>query len=426
MLTKKDAVKKLDSVETKDVFLRIYGKDNAEMQKQRYIKAFDGFEEIFGVRDNLSAFSTPGRTEIGGNHTDHNHGRVLAGSVNLDVIAIVSENSDNVIRLKSEGFEMDTVELSDLAPAEKEKGSSQSLIRGVCARLSELGYKIGGFDAYTTSSVLKGSGLSSSAAFEVLVANIISHLFNNGTVSPVLAAQVSQYAENVYFGKPSGLMDQTACSVGGFVAIDFNDPKNPIIEKIDFDFENKHHALCIIDTAGNHADLTDEYAAIKYEMASVAKEFSKEVLREVPAEEFLAALPELRKKVSDRALLRAFHFFADNERVVEETNALKEDNFDEFLRLIKESGYSSFMYNQNLYSVKNPGEQGLSLALALTEKLLSGRGGFRVHGGGFAGTIQAFVPLDILGDYKKSVEAIFGEGSCYVLFIRPEGAIRIM
>ena len=404
----------------------LYTKEKIAFQKQRYIEAIKEFEKIFGEGKDLNIFSAPGRTEIGGNHTDHNHGRVLAASINLDVIAIVTQNDDNIIRLKSKGYEMDIVELSNLLPFDDEIGKSQALIRGICSRLKSEGYKLGGFDAYTTSNVLKGSGLSSSAAFEVLVSNIINIMFNNGEINPIIIAQASQYAENIYFGKPSGLMDQMACSVGGFVAIDFYDQNQPKIEKVEFDFNKYNHSLCIVDTGGNHADLTDEYTTIRSEMDSIAKALEKPYMREVNIAEFEENIPMLRKKLGDRAVLRALHFIGDNERVLKQTIALKEENFDEFLNLVTKSGYSSFMYNQNVFATKNTFEQGVSLALALTERFLKGKGAFRVHGGGFAGTILTFVPNELTQKYKTEIEKVFGLGSCHILSIRPIGGTKIV
>lgn len=425
-MLKKDLLEAILNGDLNEKLSFLYGEKEAEKQKERYSKAINEFEKMFGEGKDLHIFSAPGRTEIGGNHTDHNHGRVLAASVNLDVIAVVAENQDNVIRIKSEGYEMDVIELSSLIPKDEETGKSQSLIRGVCARLQNEGYKVSGFDAYTTSNVLKGSGLSSSAAFEVLVANIISFSFNKGEINPVFIAQASQYAENVYFGKPSGLMDQMASSVGGFVAIDFENPSQPKIEKVAFDFNKVNHSLCIVDTGGNHADLTDDYAAVRLEMDSVANELGKPYMRAVDTAEFEKNIPQLREKLGDRAVLRAIHFIGDNERVLKQTNALKEGNFGAFLNLVTESGRSSFMYNQNVFTTKNTFEQGVSLALALTEKILNGKGAFRVHGGGFAGTIQAFVPNEFTQTYKTEIEKVFGAGSCYILSVRPVGGAKII
>ncbi len=405
---------------------KVYMTDGAaKAQAARYISLAKDFEEIFGNRENIRFFSAPGRTEVGGNHTDHNHGRVLAAGINLDAVAIASKNSENIVRVKSRGYKMDTVDLSDLAVNVGDAGHSNALVRGMCDGFVKRGYKIGGFDACTVSNVLSGSGLSSSAAFEVLVGTCINYLYNDGKVDAVTIAQIAQYAENVHFGKPCGLMDQMASSVGGFITIDFKDPQNPLIEKVDYDFAACGHSLCIVDTKGNHSDLTDEYADIRTEMESVASYFGKSVLRDTDEEEFYKNIPEIRKQFGDRAVLRAIHFFCDNKRVVSEVEALRVGNFDEFKRLICESGASSYMYNQNVYSVKKPSEQPLALGLALSEQVLKGKGAYRVHGGGFAGTIQAFVPNDMLSVYKNTVESVFGKDSCYVLLIRPLGGTEV-
>ena len=391
---------------------------------ERYAEAIDKFVEIFGDGE-IRLFSAPGRTEVGGNHTDHQHGCVLAASVDLDVIAVAKINNDNVIRIQSKGYKMDEIDLNILTPQDNETEHAASLIRGVAARFKELGYNIGGFDAYTTSNVLKGSGLSSSAAFEVLVCTMLNGLYNDGKMNSVDKAIVSQFAENKFFGKPCGLMDQMACSVGGFVAIDFNDVAKPVIEKVDFDFNSVEHALCIVDTGGSHSDLTDDYAGIPTEMKSVAEYFGKAVLRDVDENEFYAKMQELREKVSDRAILRSMHFFDDNNRAVLLRDALKNGNFEQFKSIILESGFSSLTMLQNVFSSANPAEQGLTLALSLTKRILNGKGAYRVHGGGFAGTIQAFVPNDILFTYKTEIEKVFGQGSCYVLSIRPVGGVEI-
>ena len=406
-----------------DIFGKIY--TDVEAAKERYAKACDEFAKLFGADREAEFFSAPGRTEVGGNHTDHQNGCVLAGSVNLDVIAVASKNDSNIIHVKSEGYEMDTVKIDMLKPRQSETAHSTGLIRGMCAVAVGNGFCVGGFDAYTTSNVLKGSGLSSSAAFEVLIGVIINHLFNGGTIDAVSIAKYAQYAERDFFGKPCGLMDQMASSVGGFTAIDFADPQNPVIEKVDFDFAAHGHSLCIVNTGGNHTDLTGDYADITLECAAVSEYFGKKFLREVDESEFFSSLGRLRFKVSDRALLRAMHFFADNAAAVAEKNALLAGDFDSFLSLITASGNSSFKYLQNVYSISSPQEQGLSLALALTEKFLSGRGACRVHGGGFAGTIQAFVPNDMLTGYKQMIESVYGKDSCYVLIIRPFGGIKI-
>ncbi|WP_308754884.1 galactokinase family protein [uncultured Anaerotruncus sp.] len=399
--------------------------EKAPLQRERYEAAVGEFEKLFGAGREVGLFSAPGRTEVGGNHTDHQQGRVLAAGVNLDVIAVAGKNDDNVIRIQSAGFPMDTIDLSDVSVRESEKNTAASLIRGVAAKFAALGYRIGGFDAYTTSSVLKGSGLSSSAAFETIVGTMLNSLYADGAVTPVQIAQIGQYAENAYFGKPSGLMDQMGCSVGGFIAIDFQNPEKPIVEKVEFDFAHSGYKLCVVDTGGNHADLTGDYAAAPVEMRSVAEALGGKVLRDVAPETFYAALPALRGKCTDRALLRAFHFYADNDRVPRQVAALKTGDFETFKRLVIESGHSSFMYLQNVYTCKNPDEQGLSLALAMSEHLLAGRGAWRVHGGGFAGTIQAFVPEDLLDGYKAAMEAVFGANHCHVLSIRPVGGVDL-
>lgn len=402
----------------------IYTSDKLEFQKERYLKAKSEFENIYDEKAE-KFFSAPGRTEICGNHTDHNRGLVLAAGVSLDVIASVKKTDDNVIYLKSEGFPADEVDISNLDVNEAEFGSSKALIRGVAAGLKEKGFKIGGFKAYTTSNVLKGSGLSSSAAFEVLIGAILNGLYNEGKIDDITIAIAAQYAENKYFGKPSGLMDQMASSVSGFISIDFADEKNPIIKSIEFDFSKTGHSLCIVDTKGNHADLTPEYAAIPQEMKSVAKYFGKEYLREISKADIIKNLPALREKLGDRAILRALHFFDENQRVIAECSDLEKNDFTEFLSLVKQSGDSSFKYLQNIFASSSPSEQGLSTALYFANNILGERGAYRVHGGGFAGTIQAFVPNDILDEFKTKMEAIFGKDSCHVLTIRPVGGTEV-
>ena len=395
-----------------------------EYQKGRYVKAIESFEELFGVKD-VEIYSAPGRSEIGGNHTDHQCGRVLAASINLDAIAIVAKKESGIV-LKSEGYPMINVSLADLLPTKEEEGTSAGLIRGVAARLKEVGYEIGGFEAYVTSDVLNGAGMSSSAAFEVLIGNILSGLYNEGKISPVLIAQAGQYAENVFFGKPCGLMDQMASSVGNLIFIDFADVKNPVIKKVNVNFEDFNHSLCIVDTKGSHADLTDEYAAIPEEMKRVAAYFGKEILKQVDKNEFYTNIPEIRKVAGDRAVLRAMHWFEETDRVIDQVNALEEENFEEFKKLIKSSGDSSFKYLQNVYSVKNLSRQEMAVGLALSDVILKGKGVSRVHGGGFAGTIQAFVPNDIVDIYKKNMEDIFGEDACHVLKIRKYGGMKVL
>ena len=383
-----------------------------DYQKERYIKAIESFEELFGEKE-VEIYSAPGRSENGGNHTDHQLGRVLAASINLDAIAIVAKKENGVV-LKSEGYPMINVSLADLLPKKEEEGTSEGLIRGVAAKLKEEGYEIGGFEAYVTSDVLNGAGMSSSAAFEVLTGNILSGLYNEGKVSPVLIAQAGQYAENVFFGKPCGLMDQMASSVGNLIFIDFADVKNPVIKKVNVNFEDFDHSLCIIDTKGSHADLTDEYAAIPEEMKKVAAYFGKEVF------------PEIRKVAGDRAVLRAMHWFEETDRVIDQVNALEKEDFEGFKSLIKASGDSSFKYLQNVYSVKNLSRQEMAVGLAFSDVILKGRGVSRVHGGGFAGTIQAFVPNDIVDIYKKNMEDIFGQDACHVLKIRKYGGMKVL
>lgn len=405
----------------------LYGTDEAviNQQKTRYAALADEFVKTYGNKD-LTVFSSPGRTEIGGNHTDHNHGRVLAGAVNLDNVAVAATNGTSVVRILSSGYPQFEVDITKLQPNKEEFYTSVGLVRGICARLKELGFEIGGFDAVINSGVPKGSGLSSSASFEVLIGAIVSHLFNGGKLDAVLNAQVGQYAENVFFGKPCGLMDQTACSVGGLVTIDFADPAKPIVKKVDFDFTKTGYALVITDTGGNHADLNDEYASLPTDMKGVAAKLGKTVLREVSLEQVVDAIPALREqKVSDRAILRAIHFERDNARVAEQVADLEKGDFNAFLGKVIASGNSSFMYNQNVYPINNVAEQGLSIALALSDMVLGSEGAWRVHGGGFAGTVQAFVPQHLLNKYVDTLEHTFGKGKCHKLFIRPQGSIKV-
>lgn len=407
------------------IFNKLYGAsaEALEQQRVRYMRAVDQFALRFPEATQAQIFSTPGRTEVGGNHTDHNAGRILAAAVDLDVLAVASPNGSGMIRILSEGFPEDHIDLRDLAPRKEEQYTSAALIRGVCKRLTELGYAIGGFDAYTTSRVLKGSGLSSSAAFEVLVVTMLNHFYNEGRIDEVQNAQIAQYAENVYFGKPCGLMDQTTCAVGGFVTIDFKDFSNPIVRKVDFDFATSGFSLVIVDTGGNHADLNEDYAALEHEMKSVAGALGGKVLRDFTMQDVIGNVCFLRNTVNDRAILRAIHFFLDDTRVVEQVDALQTGNFPRFLQLLIASGYNSWMYCQNCYLSSNYQEQGVSIGLAITEQMLKGCGGWRVHGGGFAGTIQAFVPKDRLDVYLQSMRMIFGANSCHELTIRPLGTL---
>ena len=370
-------------------------------------------------------FSAPGRTEISGNHTDHQHGCVLAAAVNLETVAEVTIQDSPVIRVFSEGYDPVTVELSDLSVHPEEVNTTAALVRGVAAAFAEKGAKLQGFDARVRSTVLPGSGLSSSAAFEVLMGTICNELFFEKKLTPVQIAQVGQWAENVYFGKPCGLMDQTASSVGGMVFIDFQDPDAPVVERIDFDFSKAGHVLYIIDSGADHADLTGEYAAIPAELRSVCAWFGKAYLRDVPEADFYAALGDLRGKVTDRAILRAIHVYEENKRVHDQVQALKRGDFSAFLQLVRQSGRSSWMYLQNINPAGAVKDQSVAVTLALCDTLLGDRGAFRVHGGGFAGTVQALVPVDMLEDFRAKVDGILGAGKCHVLSIRPEGGIRI-
>jgi galactokinase len=392
-------------------------------EKERYINAIKQFIELYGDKD-IEIYNVPGRSEVCGNHTDHQHGKVLAASVNLDMIAIVSKNED--IHVVSDNYNIKTIHINDLDKKEEEKATSEALIRGVLYKFKQLNYQIGGFDAYITSDVLQGSGLSSSAAFEVMIGTILSGLYNNMSINPVIIAQIGQYSENEYFGKPCGLMDQCACSVGGFVNIDFKDNNNPIVNKIDIDFSKYNYSLCIVDVHASHADLTDDYASIPAEMKQVAKVFDKEYLRDVNEDDFYNQLSFVREKVNDRAVLRSIHLFEENKRVDQAVQALNNNDFNTFKSIIKQSGDSSYKYLQNIYSATHVDLQAVSLALALSELILKDKGVCRVHGGGFAGTIQVFVENDFVEEYKQSIEKYFGKDSCHVLQIRQEGDIKMI
>ena len=408
-------------------FTHIYGEAAVLAQRARYSAAIDEFAAIYGAEREITLYSVAGRSELSGNHTDHNFGCVVAASIDLDIIAVASAREDSVIAIKSEGFPEDVVDFSKYnAPIEAKFGSSESIIAGMVQGFVKDGYAVGGFDAYTTSNVLKGSGLSSSAAFEDMVGNILSHMYNDGKVDNVEIAKLAQYSENVFFGKPCGLMDQVACAVGGIVAIDFKDPKAPVINKVDFDISAAGYNLCIVNTGGNHADLTDDYASVPAEMKSVAAFFGKSVLREVDEAEVVANLAALRESVGDRAILRALHFFGENKRVATQKAALEAGDLDAYFAQVIASGKSSFCYLQNVYTTKNLREQGLSLALCLAEQYLAGKkAAYRVHGGGFAGTIQAYVPMSDVEGFRALMDGVFGEGKCIVLRIRPEGAVKI-
>lgn len=410
-----------------DAALRgLYCADETDLQHSRFIKLTELFISLYGNREDIRFFSAPGRTEVCGNHTDHNRGEVLAAAINLDALACAAANGENTVRVKSAEYPgADIIDLSRLEPVESEKNTSAALIRGIASRFVQLGYKIGGFDAATVTRVLSGSGLSSSAAFEVLIGTVFNYIFNGGSISPVVIAQIAQYAENKFFGKPCGLMDQTACSVGSFVRIDFADTEKPVITPLDFDFFSCGHDLIITDTRASHADLTDEYASIRCEMEAVAGFFGKPALRDVNEGDFYANIASIREKLGERPVLRAFHFFSENKRVEAAASALDNGDFEAFKGIITDSGYSSFMYNQNVYSSKYPLSQPVSLALAASNAVLRGKGAWRVHGGGFAGTIQAFVPHELRDKYVSMLEGIFGEGACYVLSIRARGGTEI-
>ena len=383
-----------------------------------------GFAASFGGQPERY-FSAPGRTEIGGNHTDHQRGRVLAAAVNLDTVAAVRKNGTNTIRIQSKGYPMSVVELDRLEPVSSEINATPALIRGVAARFTQLGCKVEGFDAYCESTVLPGSGLSSSAAFEVLMGTIVNHLFFEGKVSQPEIAMIGQYAENVFFGKPCGLMDQTASAVGNLVTIDFYDKDQPVITPVNFDFASCGHALCIIDSGADHADLTDEYAAIPGEIKAVAACFGKEVLTQIDEADFYAHLPHLRKSCGDRAVMRCIHFYQENARVPLQVAALQEGNFQRFLELVKQSGYSSYMYLQNVIPAGYKAHQDVAVALGLCEHFLQGQGAYRVHGGGFAGTVQAFVPFELLDQFVAGIDGALGQGACHVLSIRPQGGVEM-
>lgn len=384
----------------------------------------DGFQAAFGTQPQRY-FSAPGRTEIGGNHTDHQRGRVLAAAVNLDTRAAVRVNGTRTIRILSEGYPMSQVDLDQLEPVAAEINSTPALIRGVVARFVQMGCQVSGFDAYCESTVLPGSGLSSSAAYEVLIGAIVNGLFFDGKATQPELAMIGQYAENVFFGKPCGLMDQMASAVGNLVTIDFFDKENPVIEPVNFDFAACGHALCIIDSQASHADLTDEYAAIPGELKSICAHFGKEVLTQIPEADFFAAIPQLRKTCGDRAVMRAIHFYQENARVPQQVAALKNGDFETFLALVKESGHSSYMYLQNVIPAGYKEHQDVAISLALCEHYLNGRGAYRVHGGGFAGTVQAFVPFDILESFRAGLDAVLGQGACHVLSIRPQGGVEM-
>lgn len=393
--------------------------------RERYVKAIDRFKELYREEE-IEIYSAPGRSEVCGNHTDHQNGHVLATSVNLDAIAIVTGTDDMTIHLVSDDMPEEIIDISDIERNADEEGTTKALIKGVVAGIEDYGYKIGGFKAYITSDVLMGAGMSSSAAFESLIGTILSGLYNHMKISSVDIAKIGQYAENVFFGKPCGLMDQMACAVGGLIYIDFLDKANPVIKQVPCDFEANQYSLCIVDTKGSHADLTDDYAAIPEEMRQVAKFFGKELLTEITPSEFFSNIALLRGHISDRAVLRAMHFYTEQARVDEGVKALEANDFGRFLDVIRRSGDSSSKLLQNIYSTKDVHTQNVMVALGASEYFLGDEGVCRVHGGGFAGTIQAFVKNAAVDGYKNSIESIFGEGTCHVLKVRPYGGIKVI
>lgn len=422
----KELIAKIESGDYNDTILDIYvDEGKVEYQRRRYIDAINQYISAFG-NDDVEIYSAPGRSEVGGNHTDHQHGEVLAASINLDAIAVVKPLDEAVVKIISKGYDMITVNLDNIGLMENEKETTLSLIKGVLYKMTEMGYKIGGFQAYITSDVLIGAGLSSSAAYETLIGTIISGLYNDMKVSAIEIAMIGQYAENVYFGKPCGLMDQMACSVGNLVHINFADTKKPVVEKVSFDMNKYGYSLCITDTKGSHADLTADYAAVPEEMKKVASFFGKEVLLGLTVDDILGKISEVREQVGDRGVLRALHFIRENERVEREVAALKKENINEFLKNVAASGNSSYKYLQNVYSNSDVQHQNVSLALAISEDFLGGNGVCRVHGGGFAGTIQAFVKNEIVTEYQKRMNIVFGSDACSVLKIRKYGGMKVM
>ncbi|MBE6572985.1 MAG: galactokinase [Ruminococcaceae bacterium] len=421
----KELIQAINDNKLNDTFALLYGEAKLELNKARYIEAIKEFETLYGECE-VSLFSVPGRSEISGNHTDHNHGRVIAASIDLDIIAVASKRDDMTVSVTSKGFDPDNVDIANRVVNASDFGKSSALIMGVADGFAKDGFNIGGYNAYTTSNVFKGSGLSSSAAFEVMIGNIFNHFYNEGKIENSRIAMISQYSENVFFGKPCGLMDQMACAVGGFINIDFADKSNPVIRTPDFDLTSYGYSLCIVNTGGNHTDLTDDYAAVPAEMKAVASYFGREVLGDITEEEVVSAIPALREKYGDRAVLRALHFIDENKRVDEQVACLSENDLEGFFKGVMASGDSSFKLLQNIFTTKNPAEQGLTLALDLTKRALSGKNAaWRVHGGGFAGTIQAFVPNECVEDYKRYIEKVFGEGNCHILMVRTKGAIML-
>ena len=423
MSCSENRIRKLEDASVQNRLARLYGREAVSEQQKRYAALLRRHAEIFGEKERVTLFSAPGRTEIGGNHTDHNNGRVLAASVNLDALCAASPRDDLTVRFYSEGYAPIEMSLEDLSPRPEEEGTTASLIRGVAAGMKEAGYRIGGFDAAVTSTVAGGSGLSSSAALEVMLTGVLDGLYNRFDMPYALRAQISQKAENTWFGKPSGLLDQMASAAGGLVTVDFRDTKHPEVEALQYGFAGKGYALAVVATGGSHADLTDHYAAIPQEMKAVAACFGQETLRGITVEQLTEKAGELRARLGDRAVMRAYHFVLENDRVPEQVAALKEDRMEDFLKLIIASGRSSFMYLQNVFADNR--DQSLSLALCMAETLLSGKGAWRIHGGGFAGTTLNFVPLKDVEAFRMVMDRTFGKGACCVLNIRPEGAVML-
>lgn len=428
MIHRSDLARLLEQPQGRNALTRVYGDNDAvlALQRERWNRLASLFAGQYPDQQMVRLFSTPGRTEVGGNHTDHQSGRVLCASVDLDIIALAAPNQDDVIRLKSEGFSrMDIVDLRQLDPIREERERSASLIRGIAAGMKKRGHAIGGMDVYTTSRVPKGSGLSSSAAFEILVATMIDSLYNQNALSAVDRALIAQEAENQYFGKPCGLMDQCGCSVGGFIAIDFAQPGQPVVDPIHFDFASSGHALVITNTGGSHADLTDDYASVPRDMRAVAEACGETVLRQVNEQDFWQSLPQLHGTVDDQAILRAIHFFSDNDRVLRQKEALELNHLADFLDEVRASGHSSWTCLQNVYSATFPREQPVAVGLALSNHILGSRGACRVHGGGFAGTIQAYVPNDLIDPYIQALSAVFGKEACSLMQIRQTGSTEL-
>lgn len=409
---------------TKEI-LSIYPSDQYEKQKERYTQVMQQFISSFNTQPEF-VYSAPGRSEICGNHTDHNLGKAVGASINLDIIAFVSKRDDDKIEIKANGFSDILVDLNNLDSVQSEQGDSVSLVKGICYKYKQMGFKIGGFNAYTANNVLKGSGLSSSAAFEILIAFILNDIYNGRSIDAKTMAIASQFAENVYFGKASGLLDQLSCAYGGMIAIDFGNPENPDVRPLPFDFDKTGYSLIITDVNADHADLTGDYVAIKTEMQSVASFFGKEHLNEVDFNEFKSKLKAIHQNVSERALIRAFHFFRENINVEKMVECIDNNDFEGFKQIVLKSGRSSFMYLQNIYSDKRPTYQKVSLALCMSDDFLDQKGAWRVHGGGFGGTIQAYVPNNDVKDYIDYMESVFGSGCCYSLKIRNVGPVRVI